>query len=116
MGGVPQVVPEVGPLGVFSPGGGVPGGACLVGVDGQRSAVHQLAPQLGPLAGAQAERVVGEDEIDQLADALVGREAVAQRYVDDRVPGVGGEGEQAREPVQPVVVAEQQTDGLGGAQ
>lgn len=54
---------------------------------------------------------MGPDQVDRLADPLVGRDAVARRYVDDRVPGVGGEGEQAREPVQPVVVAEQQADG-----
>jgi hypothetical protein len=36
--------------------------------------------------------------------------------VDDRVPGVGGEGEKAGQPAQSVVVAEQQPDGVVGAQ
>ncbi|GAA3119757.1 hypothetical protein GCM10010521_03990 [Streptomyces rameus] len=66
--------------------------------------------------GAQPEAVVGEDDVDGVADALGGRDTVTQRHVDDRVPGAGGEGEQAREPVQPVVVAAEHPDGIGGAQ
>lgn len=60
--------------------------------------------------------MLGQDEVDRLAPALVGRDSVAQWHVDDGVPGAGREGEQPREPVQPVMVTQQQTDGVGGAQ
>jgi hypothetical protein len=112
VGGVPQVV-AVPPL---LPGARVPRGARLVGADGQRRAPAQRAAQSGPLTGAQAEGAVGQDEVDPLALALVGRDSVAQGHVDDRVRGAGGEGEQRGQPVQAVVVAEQQADGVGGGQ
>lgn len=77
------------PVGAVLPreqGGGVPRGARLVGADGERDAAPpQPTAQLGPLRGAQPERAVGQDEVDERALSLVGREAVPQRHVDDRV-------------------------------
>ncbi|WP_206338853.1 hypothetical protein [Streptomyces tendae] len=59
---------------------------------------------------------MGQDQVHALPRALVGRHRVAQRHMDEGVAGVRGEGEQAGEAVQSVVVPEEHADGLGSEQ
>ncbi|MFF2199042.1 hypothetical protein [Streptomyces sp. NPDC058145] len=58
-----------------------------------------------------------EHQVDRLAAAsVVGGGGVARRDVDDGVARSGGEGEQAGQPVQPVVITGEQAARLRSAQ
>ncbi|GAA3496417.1 hypothetical protein GCM10019016_035180 [Streptomyces prasinosporus] len=100
-----QAVPA--PLPELLPGGAVARGAPFVGADGPRDAVGQPAAQGGPRGGPQAERLVGEHQVDGHALGVVAGNALPERHMDDRVRGVRGEGEQPGEAGQSVVVPDQ---------